>query len=64
MRAVGYALLLAVLVVGGGWVCNLLSEMSREQCRKECPQNSAALKQRFSIGPFELVTCNCGEVER
>jgi hypothetical protein len=57
------ALIIAAVVIGGGLMCNLLTKMAREECGRKCPTNTYALKERFTIGPFELFTCNCGEVQ-
>jgi len=64
MKSVGYALILAVLVVGGGWVCNLLSEMATSECFKKCPGHPEALTTKFDVGPFHLQMCNCGLVKQ
>ena len=64
MKSVGYAVLFVALVMGGGIMCNLISQMAEEQCGKQCPSNRAALSTKFEAGPFHLRICNCGEVKK
>jgi hypothetical protein len=59
MKALGFALLLAALVVGGGLLSNYVSRIARSECAKVCPDVPDALKVRFSKPPVELVTCAC-----
>ncbi len=64
MKAVGYAVLLAGLIMGGGILANVISTMSEKECASQCPTNPAALSTKFEAGPFHLRICNCGEVKK
>jgi hypothetical protein len=62
MKSVGYAVLLAGLVMGAIVLCSVISKMSREECGRKCPTNAAALQTKFDIAGVQLVMCECGAV--
>jgi hypothetical protein len=64
MKSIGYALLLVALVMGGGILANVVSQMSEKECASQCPDNTTALSTKFEAGPFHLRLCNCGEVKK
>jgi hypothetical protein len=60
MKSLGYAVLIAAVVIGGLVLSNVISRMSREECARQCPANRGALETVFSFSNFELVLCHCG----
>ena len=64
MKAIGIALLLSALVVGGGLLSNFVSKMAVEECARQCPDNPTALSTKLAFGPFKLQVCACGVVKK
>lgn len=62
MKSLGYALLISGLVGGAYLLTKVISQKSAQECARQCPENEAALRTAFQIGPLALQLCNCGAV--
>lgn len=59
MRSLGYAVLFVALVGGGIFMCNMLSDLARDKCNRNCPGDPSKLVTKFNVGPLHYVECTC-----
>ena len=52
-------IILVCAVIAGGLLMNIITGFARKECAKGCPDNPAALKVHFELGPVSFATCVC-----
>jgi hypothetical protein len=55
----GTILAIMGLLVGGVVLCTVISNLSRDQCARDCPSNAKALYAVFELPKVELWMCDC-----